>query len=85
MIERMVILSPVDCIGVNSIPAEIRHPNSLAEMSGLQETRESAERIRIATALESSGWSVAAAVRALGVGRTNLHKRMKALGVERKK
>ena len=34
--------------------------------------------------IETSIWSVATAARALGVGRTNLHKRMKILGVERK-
>ena len=85
IIERMAILAPGDRIGVDSIPVEVRQPNSAGDASGLKETREVAERLRIMEALESSDWSVAAAARSLGVGRTNLHKRMKALGVERKK
>ncbi len=85
IIERMAILAPGDRIGVDSIPVEVRQPNSAGDASGLKETREVAERLRIMEALVSSDWSVAAAARSLGVGRTNLHKRMKALGVERKK
>ena len=84
IIERMAILAPGERIGVDSIPVEVGQPNSAGYSSGLKETRELAERLRIMEALESSDWSVAAAARSLGVGRTNLHKRMKAPGVERK-
>lgn len=83
-IERMTILATGDPIAADSIPAEIRQSSSTGRPSGLKETRESAERLRIVEALETSDWSVAAAARALGIERTNLHKRMKALGVERK-
>jgi two-component system nitrogen regulation response regulator NtrX len=34
-------------------------------------------------ALEQTGWNVSGAARALGMERTNLHKRMKALGLAR--
>ena len=80
----MAILAPGDRITLDSIPVEIRQPSSAGDRSGLKETRDSAERLRIMEALETSDWSVAGAARALGIGRTNLHKRMKALGVERK-
>ena len=83
-VERMAILAPGDRITVDSIPVEIRQANSVDDRSGLKETRESAERLRIMEALEASNWSVAGAARSLGIGRTNLHKRMKALGVERR-
>ena len=83
-VERMAILAPGDRITVDSIPVEIRQANSVDDRSGLKETRESAERLRIMEALEASNWSVAGAARSLGIGRTNLHKRMKVLGVERR-
>ena len=36
-------------------------------------------------ALEESNWNVSGAARALGMGRTNLHKRIRALGLSRGK
>ncbi len=83
-VERMAILAPGNPIAIDSVPVEIRQPSTSGPRSGLKETRESAERFRIVEALETSDWSVAGAARALGIGRTNLHKRMKTLGVERK-
>ena len=50
---------------------------------GLHEVRDSAERDRIRQALDQTDWNVAGAARVLGIERTNLHKRMKALGLNR--
>jgi two-component system nitrogen regulation response regulator NtrX len=36
-------------------------------------------------ALEEAGWNVSGAARALGMERTNLHKRIRALGISRGK
>ena len=69
-------------ITVDSVPLEIRTPPS-ARSSGLHEVRDSAERDRIRQALEQTEWNVAGAARVLGIERTNLHKRMKALGLNR--
>jgi len=82
-IERMAILSPEDTITAESVPLEIRLPRARAAHSSLIETRAEAERGLIRQALEESGWNVSAAARALGVERTHLHKRMRALGIER--
>ena len=51
--------------------------------STIQEARESAEREHILRALEESNWNVSGAARALGMERTNLHKRIRALGLSR--
>jgi transcriptional regulator with GAF, ATPase, and Fis domain len=80
VIERMAILTPADCITKESIPLEIRIPQSTPQ-SSLEATRTEAERNRIRQALEETGWNVSAAARALGIDRTNLHKRIKALGI----
>jgi len=81
-VERMAILSPEDRITIDSVPLEIRTPTT-ARTSGLHEVRDSAERDRIRQALEQTEWNVAGAARVLGIERTNLHKRMKALGLSR--
>jgi two-component system nitrogen regulation response regulator NtrX len=53
--------------------------------SSVQEARESAEREHILRALEEASWNVSGAARALGMERTNLHKRIRALGLSREK
>ncbi len=53
--------------------------------SSVQEARESAEREHVLRALEEAGWNVSSAARALGMERTNLHKRIRALGLARGK
>ena len=82
-IERMAILSSEDCILPLSIPLEIRIAPEPASRPNLQQTRDSAERERILKALEETDWNVSGAARVLGVERTNLHKRIRALGLAR--
>jgi DNA-binding NtrC family response regulator len=50
----------------------------------LKELKNVVERDRIVTALEQNEWNVSKTAAALGIERTNLHKRMKVLGVIRK-
>jgi two-component system nitrogen regulation response regulator NtrX len=85
MVERMAILTAGDLITVASAPVELRVPKDAAPKSNLKEARESAERDHILRALEESSWNVSGAARALGMERTNLHKRMRALGLGRGK
>jgi two-component system nitrogen regulation response regulator NtrX len=80
VVERMAILSPGDIIGPESIPSEIRHFRDTTPKSTVQEARESAERDHIQKALDAANWNVSSAARALGMERTNLHKRMRASG-----
>jgi two-component system nitrogen regulation response regulator NtrX len=82
-VERMAILSPEDELTPDAVPIEIRLQREAPPKSNLREARESAERDHILKALEQSGWNVSGAARALGMERTNLHKRMKALGLGR--
>jgi two-component system nitrogen regulation response regulator NtrX len=83
MVERMAILTSSGTITEGSIPLEVRMPPEKAAASSLEETRAQAERSCIRQALEESGWNVSAAARTLGIERTNLHKRMRALGITR--
>jgi two-component system nitrogen regulation response regulator NtrX len=47
------------------------------------QARDCAECRHLLRALEASAWNVSAAARALGMERTNLHKRIRALGLKR--
>ncbi|MPY88331.1 MAG: response regulator [Luteitalea sp.] len=81
-IERMAILTPDATITPDAIPIDIRTPRP-ASPSELQEARDAAERARLIRALEETGWNVSSAARRLGIERTNLHKRIRALGLAR--
>jgi two-component system, NtrC family, nitrogen regulation response regulator NtrX len=83
VVERMAILSAGERIGIDAIPVEIRHYRDLSPRSSVQEAREGAERDHILKALDAADWNVSAAARALGMERTNLHKRIRALGLSR--
>lgn len=83
VVERIAILTSGDCIGIDSVPVEIRRARDTAPRSTVQDARDAAEREHIVRALDAAEWNVSAAARALGMERTNLHKRMRALGVGR--
>jgi two-component system, NtrC family, nitrogen regulation response regulator NtrX len=84
-VERMAILTPGDLLTRDSVPVEIRVHREAGPHSSVQEARESAEREHILRALEEAEWNVSSAARALGMERTNLHKRIRALGLARSK
>ena len=85
VIERMAILTAGERLTRDSIPVEIRVQRDSGAKSTIQEARESAEREHILRALDESKWNVSGAARALGMERTNLHKRIRALGLTRGK
>jgi two-component system nitrogen regulation response regulator NtrX len=82
-VERMAILSAADRISSTAVPLEIRNSAEAEPRSNLHQARESAERDNILKALEQTSWNVAAAARILRIERTNLHKRIRALGIQR--
>jgi two-component system nitrogen regulation response regulator NtrX len=83
VIERMAILSAGAHIVAAAIPIEIRVQKEAGPRSTVHEARESAEREHLLRALEGASWNVSGAARALGMERTNLHKRIRALGLTR--
>src|SRR5580700_1575191 len=82
-VERMAILTRGEVLEAESVPVEIRIARSAGTRGNLREAKESAEREHILRALEESKWNVSSAARVLGMERTNLHKRIKALGLAR--
>jgi len=84
-VERMAILTAENVLTVDSLPVEIRIALDEPPPSNLKETRASAEREHIMRVLEETNWNVSGAARVLGMERTNLHKRIRALGIARGK
>jgi two-component system nitrogen regulation response regulator NtrX len=82
-VERMAILTRGDILESESVPVEIRIARGPGPRGNLREAKESAEREHILRALEESKWNVSSAARVLGMERTNLHKRIRALGLAR--
>jgi two-component system nitrogen regulation response regulator NtrX len=85
VVERMAILSAGDVLNSAAVPLELKLQKETGPRSSVQEARESAEREHVLRALEESSWNVSSAARALGMERTNLHKRIRALGLARGK
>ncbi|MGO4885869.1 MAG: helix-turn-helix domain-containing protein [Bryobacteraceae bacterium] len=79
----MAIPTPGERLTRDAIPVEIRVQRDSGPRSSVQEARESAERDHILRALEEANWNVSGVARALGMERTNLHKRIRALGLSR--
>lgn len=82
-VERMAILTRGDQIEASAVPVEIRIARNKSASSNLRQAKESAEREHILKALEDTQWNVSSAARVLGMERTNLHKRIRALGLAR--
>jgi two-component system, NtrC family, nitrogen regulation response regulator NtrX len=85
LIERIVILNPQSRIDARHIPLSLTKKPS-AEKNGqrygsLQDVREAAERDYIQKKLEESGGNVSRAAEMLGLERSNLYRKMRALGI----
>jgi len=83
VIERMAILNSGEVLTPDTIPVEIRIGGETGPRSNLREARDSAERDHILRVLDDTNWNVSGAARTLGMERTNLHKRIRALGLHR--
>jgi two-component system nitrogen regulation response regulator NtrX len=85
LIERIVILNPQTRIDARHIPLSLARKPA-AERGGqrygsLQEYREAAEREYIQKKLEESNGNVSRAAELLGLERSNLYRKMRALGI----
>lgn len=86
--ERLVIMAD-DPIAVADLPQEmVRRDSGSIDLSGfgeisLRELRDQVDRAYIYKTLNALDWNVTRAAEALGVERTNLHKKIKQLGIRR--
>jgi len=88
LIERLVILSDSQVIGVDDLPDELFETDSLQpsfEGKTLREAKMAFERDFILRKLEEHDWNVTETARELGIERTNLHRKIKQYGIRRSK
>jgi DNA-binding NtrC family response regulator len=85
--ERLVIMSG-ESITVDDLPEAIAGARPLpvaAKVAGprpsLREFREITDRQFVLETLDEHDWNISSAARVLGIGRTNLHKKIKLLGL----
>ncbi|MCA9742273.1 MAG: sigma-54-dependent Fis family transcriptional regulator [Deferribacteres bacterium] len=82
IIERLVIMSGSACIEKNDLPANLLNIEAEASTFGwsegrtLKEIRENAEQQAIQSALQKYHGNISQAAQALGIDRTNLHKKI---------
>jgi two-component system nitrogen regulation response regulator NtrX len=85
LIERIVILNPQSRIDARHIPLhqakKTQSERSADRYGSLQDVREAAERDYILKKLEESHGNVSRAAELLGLERSNLYRKMRALGI----
>lgn len=86
MIERLVIMSPSDVIGIEDLPAslvfqEIPEMELIPRDKPLKEAREEFERKYILTELKANEWNITKTAEKLRIERSHLHKKMRSLKI----
>jgi len=91
IVERILIMVPQEVVDVGDLPSVLRNKEAGGrpardEAASLREAREEFERQFILKKLEELGWNITRTADALGLERSNLHRKLKAFGitVERK-
>jgi two-component system nitrogen regulation response regulator NtrX len=95
IIERLVIMTPQPEITEQQLPAAIRtrqesvgrppYASATGELGTLREAREEFERDFILQKLEENDWNVSRTAEIIEIERSNLHRKIKAFGIELKK
>jgi len=88
LVERLVIMAPGEAIEARHLPPELfrggdRIPfdSALGQASTLQQARASYERDFLLRKLEENRWNVSRTARAVGLERSHLYRKMRALGI----
>ncbi len=83
LIERLVIMTPSTEIGPEAIDLSGVTPGGgYFELNGLRDAREAFEKDFIARKLSENSWNVSRTAEALGIERSNLHRKIKSLGIQ---
>ncbi len=88
MIERLVIMVPVDEIDITDLPAEFfRSANEIIatslKLTTLQEFKDEAEKAYILAKLREHGWNVSKTAEAIDTPRSNLYKKIEQYNIRR--
>jgi two-component system nitrogen regulation response regulator NtrX len=89
-IERMVIMSPRDILGVEDLPETIRHtsPSAAADLGQagtLKEFKEMSERSFLVSKLRENSWNISQTAQVIGTPRSNLYKKLEQYQIAQEK
>ncbi|HYA40579.1 MAG TPA: sigma-54 dependent transcriptional regulator [Syntrophobacteraceae bacterium] len=89
-IERLIIMTPGNTIGPGDLPADFRNfprrengQTDFLQCATLEEARSCFERDYLLRKLEENGWNVSSTAAKVGLERSHLHKKIKALGINK--
>ena len=90
LVERLIILAPGERIGADDVERVLAGAPTTAGAGGapalrgtLRETLHDVERELVLATVEAHGWRMTEAAAALGLERSHLYKKLRALGIER--
>ncbi|MEK6527585.1 MAG: sigma-54 dependent transcriptional regulator [Nitrospirota bacterium] len=81
-IERLMIMNSAEIIEINHIPSLRETKADYESFKTLREAREQFEKDFILAKLQKNNWNVSKTADNLEIERSNLHKKIKALGIE---
>jgi DNA-binding NtrC family response regulator len=86
MVERLVIMTAGDVIAPDDLPPPLRPREAVtvpAEggLQSLRDARDAFERAYILGELRAHDWNITRTAQALGIGRVNLWRKLKAYGI----
>jgi two-component system nitrogen regulation response regulator NtrX len=81
-IERFVIMNPSDVIDIKEIPSFRGGRSDYSSFKTLREAREQFEKDFILKRLQENDWNISKTAEDLEIERSNLHRKMKSLGIE---
>lgn len=90
MMERICIMTNGEEIGLHDLPEPLQRAatlsrsesNRLADAGTLREARSEFEKAFILSKLEENDWNVTRTAEAIGIERSNLHRKLKAFGID---
>ena len=80
-VERMMIMTDGEVIGVNDLPESIRYPVAVTfadhrEVSSLKQFKEMSERSFLVQKLRENNWNISQTAQLIGTPRSNLYKKL---------
>ncbi len=87
VVERLLIMTDSDIIGVGELPEAIRSEESLvlpdaAQVKTLKDFRDTAEKSYILHKLKENNWNISQTARAIETPRSNLYKKLSQFGIK---
>jgi two-component system nitrogen regulation response regulator NtrX len=87
VIERLIIMTDTDVIGVRDLPEHIRGEHRVylpdpAAVKTLKDFRDTAEKEFILAKLEENGWNISLTARGIDTPRSNLYKKLEQYGIK---